>query len=189
MQLKNRKTKKKYLVIKREKHLLSTTPGKWLAIDFVMDRIRNSRNLKVLTVIDPVTNEVPAITPEYSMCGEDVMERLEGISREQGYPEYLQSDNGPEFRSYELSQWCEHNHVTQVFSRPGKPTDNCFIESFNGTLRDECLNVYYFETLDSAKEIIEKWRLDYNEKRPQKRFQGLTPVQYKNRILERKTTT
>lgn len=71
-----------------------------------------------------------------------------------------------------------------MYSRPGKPTDNCFCERFNGTLRNECLNVYYFETLADAKQIIEDWRLDYNNNRPQKRFNGLTPSEYKRKILK-----
>lgn len=100
-----------------------------------------------------------------------------------GYPEFLQCDNGPEFRSRELSEWCQDHNIKQIFSRLGEPTDNCFIESFNGTLRNECLNVYYFPNISEAKRIIEEWRIDYNKNRPQKRFKGLTPFEYRNKIL------
>ena len=182
MQLKNRKTKKKFIVKKREEHLLSEKPGKWLAIDFVIDSVGNKRQLKMLTVIDPVTNESPVIQPAFSMRGEQVVEVLDKACSQTEYPEFIQCDNGPEFRSGELARWCEKHHIKQVFSRPGKPTDNCFIESFNGTFRNECLNIYYFENLSEAKRIIENWRLDYNQNRPQKRLKGLTPSEYRNII-------
>jgi putative transposase len=183
MQLKLRKTRKKFKVEKRADHLLSSVPGKWLAVDFVIDSIGNKRQLKMLTAIDPVTNESPLIQPAFSMRGEQVAEVLDRKCSECGYPEFLQCDNGPEFRSRELSQWCQDHNIKQIFSRPGKPTDNCFIESFNGTLRNECLNVYYFSNISEAKRIIEEWRIDYNKKRPQKRFKGLTPFEYRNKLL------
>ncbi len=100
------------------------------------------------------------------MKREDVADVLDEIGKEKGYPQYLQSDNRLEFRSTKLSKWCKINNVTQIFSRPGKPIDNCFIESFNGTFGNECLNIYYFEALDSARKIIEHWRQNYNRKRP-----------------------
>ena len=177
LQLKHRKTKKKFIVEKREAHLLSFKPGKWLATD----SIGNRRPLKLLTVIDPVTNESPVIQSSFSMRGEQVVEVLDRLCCETEYPDYLQSDNGPEFRSRELAKWYEKHKVKQVFSRPGKPTDNCFIESFNGTFRQECLNIYDFDNLSEAKRIIENWRLDYNQNRPQK---GLTPSEYRNKILQ-----
>jgi putative transposase len=183
MQLKLRKTRKKFKVEKRADHLLSSVPGKWLAVDFVIDSIGNKRQLKMLTAIDPVTNESPLIQPAFSMRGEQVAEVLDRKCSECGYPEFLQCDNGPEFRSRELSEWCQDHNIKQIFSRPGKPTDNCFIESFNGTLRNECLNVYYFPNISEAKRIIEEWRIDYNKKRPQKRFKGLTPFEYRNKLL------
>ena len=181
LQLKHRKTKKKFIVEKREAHLLSFKPGKWLATDFAIDSIGNRRPLKLLTVIDPVTNESPVIQSSFSMRGEQVVEVLDRLCCETEYPDYLQSDNGPEFRSRELAKWYEKHKVKQVFSRPGKPTDNCFIESFNRTFRQECLNIYDFDNLSEAKRIIENWRLDYNQNRPQK---GLTPSEYRNKILQ-----
>lgn len=184
LQLRNRKQKRKFIVQKREEHLMSEKPGQWLAMDFVIDRVANRRTLKVLTVVDPVTNEVPILYPEYSLRGADVAGVLESFCSEHGYPRFLQCDNGPEFRSFEVNEWSKQHGVQLVYSRPGKPTDNCFCERFNGTLRNECLNVYYFETLADAKQIIENWRLDYNNCRPQKRFNGLTPSEYKRKILE-----
>jgi hypothetical protein len=80
-----------------------------------------------------------------------------------------------------VSKYPRADHL--LGSVPGKPADNCFIESFNGTLRNECLNVYYFPNISEAKRIIEEWRIDYNKKRPQKRFKGLTPFEYRNKLL------
>ena len=182
MQLKNRKKgHKKYSVKKREEHILTEKPGNWLAVDFVIDSIANKRPLKNLTVIDPVSKVAPRIIPTYSMKGEGVAEILNEIWKEEPFS-YLQMDNGPEFRSFAVQQWCKNHEVTQVFSRPGKPTDNCFIESFNRVFREECLNENYFESLSEAKEIIESWRIDYNEKRPQKGLKELTPSQFKSKL-------
>lgn len=88
----------------------------------------------------------------------------------------------PEFRSSAVQTWCIDHNVKQVFSRPGKPTDNCFIESFNRIFRDECLNENYFSSLSEAKQIIESWRIDYNENRPQKGLKELTPSQLKSKL-------
>lgn len=140
--------------------------------------------MKLLTVIEPVTNESPVIQSAFSMRGEQVVEVLDKLCCETEYLDYLQSDNGPEFRGRELAKWCEEHKVKQIFSRPGKPTDKCFIESFNGTFRYEFPNIYYFENLSEAKQIIENWRLDYNQNRPQERLKGLTPSEYGNKILQ-----
>lgn len=171
MQLKNRKKgRKKYSVKKRDEHILTEKPGKWLAVDFVIDSIANKRQLKNLTVIDPISKVAPRIIPAYSMQGEGVAEILNEIWNEEPFL-YLQTDNGPEFRSYAVQLWCENHEVTQVFSRPGKPTDNCFVES-----------------LSEAKRIIESWRIDYNENRPQKGLKGLTPNQFKTKLKSTKNS-
>lgn len=188
MQLKNRKKgHKKYTVKKREEHILTETPGNWIAIDFVIDSIANKRPSKNLTVIDPVSKVAPKIIPTYSMQGEDVADVLNDIWAEEPFT-FLQTDNGPEFRSSAVQTWCKNHAVTQVSSRPGKPTDNCFIESFNRTFRDECLNENYFTSLSEAKEIIENWRIDYNENRPQKGLKELTPSQFKIKLKSMKNS-
>ncbi len=187
MQLKNRKKgRKKYSVKKREDHILSEQPGNWIAIDFVIDSIANKRPLKNLTVIDPVCKVAPRIVPAYSMHGEGVAEVLDEIWHEERFT-FLQTDNGPEFRSTAVQKWCKNHNVRQIFSRPGKPTDNCFIESFNRVFRDECLNENYFSSLSEAKQIIESWRIDYNENRPQKGLKELRQVSSKLNLKVRKT--
>ena len=106
----------------------------------------------------------------------DIMERLK--QSEQRVPLRIQVDNGSEFISKALDKWAYENRVTLDFSRPGKPTDNPFIESFNGSLRDECLNTNWFLSLDDAKEKIETWRMEYNQYRPHSSLNDLTPEEF-----------
>lgn len=183
LQLKNRRTRKKYRVRKEEEHILSRRPGEWVAIDFVNDSVGGRRRMKLLTAVDPVTREVPVIAPAYSMTGKGVADQLDKVVAGYGHFTYLQTDNGPEFRSSDLEDWCRKNSVKHIFSRPGKPTDNCFIESFNRVLRSECLNMYYFPGMSDARALIEEWRVDYNTRRPQKGLGGLTPLQYKDKLI------
>ncbi len=111
--------------------------------------------------------------------GEQVVEVLEGIASERGLPETIFCDNGPEFTSKTLDKWAYENGVTLNFSRPGKPTDNAIIESFNGHFRDECLNTNWFLSIKDAKSKIEAWRRHYNESRPHMALNYLTPQQYR----------
>ncbi|MBN1182294.1 MAG: transposase [Bacteroidales bacterium] len=96
-------------------------------------------------------------------------------------------DNGPEFRSKELDQWCYENGSKLVLSRPGKSTDNCHIESFNGTFRKECLNSHYFLSLKDAREKIIDWWEEYNVERPRKRLKGMTPLEYEGMLRKQKS--
>lgn len=98
------------------------------------------------------------------VTGEDVVQVMNQISFVRGCPKYIKTDNGAEFISKALDKWAYEHHVTMDFSRPGKPTDNAFIESFNGRLRQECLNAHWFLSLDDAKSKIEAWRREYNER-------------------------
>ena len=112
-------------------------------------------------MVDVYTRESLAIEPGQSLTGEDVVRVLQGIRKDRGGPKRLFCDNGSEFSSRVLDLWAYQNRVKIDFSRPGKPTDNGHIESFNGTFRDECLNTHWFTTLGDAKQIIEAWRREY----------------------------
>lgn len=188
LQLKMRRRRKKITSVERIPVELPSEAGCIWAIDFVSDSIAHQRKLKILTVLDPVTNISPLIYPDYSIPGNRVKELLELIAEHYGYPKYLKCDNGPEFRSMDIDKWCYENNVKILFSRPGKPTDNCHIESFNGTFRYECLNSHYFVSLSEAKRIIEEWRTEYNEQRPQKRLKGLTPSQFETKLKKQLKT-
>lgn len=179
---------------KRRKNVSSETripaevpkePGKHWAMDFIHDSVESGRKLKILTVIDPACNRSPLIHTDFSIPGKKLVDILEEYCEENYYPKILKCDNGPEFRSKELDKWCYKKGIQIQFSRPGKPTDNCHIESFNGTFRSGCLNMNYFRSLNNAREVIEKWWNRYNFDRPQKRLKRMTPVEYESMIKQK----
>jgi putative transposase len=135
-------------------------------MDFVTDSLFNGHRFWSLTIVDNFSPECLAIEVDQHIKGEDVVRVIERIKAMRGRPNFIKVDNGPEFISKELDKWAYENKVTLDFSRPGKPTDNAYIESFNGSFRDECLNINWFLSLDDAREKIEEWRRDYNDWRP-----------------------
>ena len=153
----------------------TSRPHERLAMDFVHDSLWNGRKLRVLNVVDVFTKEALKIEVDTSIGGEHVVRVLNQIAEEKGLPKYITIDNGPEFRSKALDKWAYENQVVLDFIRPGKPVDNCFVESFNSRFRNECLNSHYFDSISEAKVIIEDWRRKYNEFRPHSTLKGLTP--------------
>ncbi len=145
-------------------------------MDFVHDQLFTGRRLRVLTVVDTFSRFSPVIDPRFSYKGEDVVQTLERACKVFGYPKSIRADNGPEFVSRDLDLWAYKNGVILDFSRPGKPTDNAFIESFNGKFRAECLNTHWFLSLDDARSKLEHWRRDYNEVRPHSAIGYKTPI-------------
>ena len=152
-------------------------------MDFVSDALFDGRRFRSLTVVDNFSRECLAIVMGQSLRGEDVVETLEYLRQERGSPRRVQADNGPEFISIVLDKWAYYHGVAIDFSRPGKPTDNAFVESFNGRLRDECLNEHWFPTLLHARTEIETWRREYNEQRPKKALGGMTPAAYAQTLV------
>ncbi|MHC2071123.1 IS3 family transposase [Bremerella sp. T1] len=144
----------------------ATRNNDFWAMDFMTDELFDGRRIRLLTIVDHFTRESLAIEVEPRFRGQDVVLALERIAEHRQLPKTIQVDNGPEFISKALDQWAYANKVTLDFSRPGKPTNNAFIESFNGSVRAECLNENWFLSLEDAKEKIESWRRDYNEYRP-----------------------
>jgi putative transposase len=144
-------------------------------MDFVSDALFDGRRLRALTVIDAYTREALAIEVDQGIRGEQVVEVMTRLAFVRGAPKAIRVDNGPEFISKALDRWAYENSVTLDFSRPGKPTDNAFVESFNGRLRDECLNAHWFLSLTDAKVKIEAWRRHFNESRPHTALGWLTP--------------
>lgn len=122
---------------------------------FVSDALFDGRRLRALTVVDAFTREALAIDVTQGIKGEQVVEAITRIATIRGAPRAIRVDNGPEFISKALDRWAYQNSVKLDFSRPGKPTDNAFVESFNGRLRDECLNAHWFLSLDDARSKIE----------------------------------
>lgn len=148
------------------------------SMDFVSDNLYNGRRFRVLTVIDDLSRECPALEADHSLTGKRVARVLDRIAMTRGFPDAITVDNGPEFISKALDLWAYTNGVKLRFIQPGKPTQNAFIESFNGKFREECLNDNVFINLNSAQKIIETWRLDYNQERPHSSLNDMTPTEF-----------
>ena len=153
------------------------TNERW-SMDFVTDSIVTGRRFRALTIVDDYSRECPVIEVDTSLGGRRVVSVLERMSEIRGLPEAITIDNGPEFAGRALDEWAYRKGVKLSFIRPGKPIENAFIESFNGRLRDECLNTNWFISLKHARDIIEEWRRDYNEVRPHSSLHGATPKEY-----------
>jgi putative transposase len=159
---------------------LANGPNQVWSLDFVSDSTAQSRRLRLLTIVDTFTRESLAIEVDTSISGERVARVLDRVIGERdAQPEEIVMDNGPELTSRALDQWAYERGVRLRFIAPGKPVQNAYIESFNGRLRDECLNLHWFWSLDDARRIVEAWRLDYNQARPHGSLGGLTPEEYR----------
>ena len=155
------------------------------SLDFVSDALAPGRRLKLLTLVDTYTRESLAVEVDTSIGGERMARVLDRVIAERGaQPEEIVMDNGPEMTSRALDQWAYERGVKLRFIAPGKPVQNCYIESFNGRLRDECLNQHWFRSLADARQIVEEWRLDYNQARPHGSLGGLTPQEYRLGITQ-----
>jgi putative transposase len=143
--------------------------------------LATGRKLRVLTIIDTFSRFSPALEPRFKFRRHDVVEVLERVGREMGLPTTIRVDQGTEFVSRDLDLWAYQRGVVLDFSRPGKPTDNAFIESFNGKFRAECLNAHWFMSLDDARRKCEAWRRDYNEERPHSAIGNKPPIELINR--------
>ena len=157
---------------------IATVPNECWSMDFMADRLVDGRRLRALTLVDNVSRVSPAIVVAGALTGERVVEALDELLTAGLRPQMLSIDNGPEFISKALDAWAHRNGVRLEFSRPGKPTDNAFIEAFNSRFRDECLNQHWFVSLEEAQQIIEAWRVDYNTERPHGALGQQTPAEF-----------
>ena len=155
-----------------------TRPNERWSMDFVTDSIVTGRRFRALVIVDDYSRECPAIEVDTSLGGIRVVYVLERLAETRGLPQVITVDNGPEFASRVLDEWAYRHGVKLNFIRPGKPVENAYAESFIGRLRDECLNENWFITLKNARENIEVWRVDYNERRPHTSLGGLTPSEF-----------
>jgi putative transposase len=155
------------------------------AMDFVSDTLADGRKIRLLTVIDMFTRESLAIHVAQSLPSSAVTHVLEELIRRRGPPEVITVDNGTEFTSNHFDVWAFARRIRIDYIRPGKPVENAWIESFNGRLRDECLNAHWFETLDEARTRVEDWRRDYNEARPHSALADQAPSAYVAGLLAR----
>lgn len=166
------------MVLLREACCQPKRPNETWSLDFVHDQLSNGQKFRSLTVIDVFSREALAIEVGQRLRGEQVVEVLNRLVRQRGAPKYLFADNGGEFTGRLVDLWAYHRGVRIDFSWPGKPTDNAYIETFNGSFRDECLNLHWFASIVEARRLIEAWRRDYNESRPHMALGNLSPVEY-----------
>lgn len=148
------------------------------SMDFVHDQFESGEKFRMLTIVDHFSRESVAVEVGKSLKAAEVIRCLERLKITRGLPKIITVDNGSEFSGKEMDLWAHENKVELHFIRPGKPVENAYIESFNGRIRDECLNANVFFTLEDAKEIIERWREDYNNWRPHSSLGNLSPMEY-----------
>ncbi len=177
-----RKKRKRVASAPRKALVAPSKPHERWSMDFMSDSLANGRTLRVLTVVDDLTRVSPTMAVAHSITGKRVAQLLDRAAARHGWPRTIVVDNGPEFTSRALDQWAYERGIELHFIEPGKPVQNAYIESFNGRVRDECLNEEWFVTLAQAKQSIESWRIDYNQRRPHTSLGGLTPVEYEQRV-------
>ena len=183
-----RRKRKKVPMIDRQPLNRPDAANKVWSMDFVFDRSADGRVIKCLTIVDDATHESVAIVPERAMGGLTLIRILNRLAITRGLPRMIRTDNGREFCGRAMLTWAQTCHVTLRLIEPGKPNQNAYIESFNGRLRDECLNEHWFLNLAHAQTLIETWRREYNEERPKKALGGLTPAAYARQLAERSAT-
>ena len=181
--MRKRPPRRRVACLKREIHPVASKKNECWSMDFVSDQLYDGRRIRVLTLVDNHTRESLALHVDQRVRGRDVVRVLEHVADGRGLPSAIRVDNGPEFISKDLDLWAYWNKVKLDFSRPGKPTDNAFIESFNARFRLECLNEHWFLTLEDAREKIESWRRDYNEHRPHSSLGNMTPAEFARRRI------
>jgi len=154
------------------------SPNEVWSIDFMSDTLVDGRRFRLFNVLDDFNRESLAIEVDTSLPSLRVIRVLNRIIAQRGKPANLRSDNGPEFISHHLQQWCEDNAITLQYIQPGKPTQNAYIERKNGSIRRELLNAYLFNSLSEVRAMSEEWRIDYNAERPHKSLGYLSPLRY-----------
>lgn len=183
-----RRKRKKVPLGERQPLVRPDTANEVWSMDFVFDRSAEGRVIKCLTIVDDATHESVAIMPERAIGGLELTRILDGLAVSRGLPRVIRTDNGKEFCGRAMLTWAHTRQVRLTLIEPGKPNQNAYIESFNGRLRDECLNEHWFLNLAHAQTIIEAWRHEYNEERPKKALGGLTPAAYARQLAAKSAT-
>ena len=178
LSLRKKPPKRRVAALKRKARPRATHKNESWSMDFVSDQLYDGRRIRVLTLVDNHTRESMALHVGQRVRSMDVIRVLERVADSHGLPESIRVDNGPEFISKDLDRWAYWNQVKLDFSRPGKPTDNAYIESFNARFRAECLNEHWFLNLEDAREKVEAWRRHYNEDRPHSSLGNRTPAEF-----------
>jgi putative transposase len=177
LSLRKRKSKRRSNVIRMPLPVPTRLNELW-SMDFVQDSFADGRRFRCLNIVDEFSRECVAIEVDRSLPGVRVVNVLRQLATSRGLPKTIRSDNGPEFIGRALDQWAFESKVQLDFIQPGKPNQNAFVESFNDKFRNECLNDHWFQTLGEAKEIIEKWRQEYNQVRPHSTLGYCAPEEF-----------
>lgn len=180
-----RRRRKKVPVVDRQPLVRPAQCNDVWSADFVFDRTAEGRVLKCLTIVDDASTEAVAVEAARAMGGLPVTRVLDQLALTRGLPRVLRTDNGPEFCSRAMLTWAHARGVTLRLIEPGKPNQNAYVESFNGRLREECLNEHWFTSVAHARALIETWRREYNDERPKEALGGLTPTEYALQLTER----
>lgn len=175
--VRRRSGRKKALGSRMAVEVLGKANQRW-SLDFVCDALADGKRLRILTIVDDFTRECLKMVVDTSISGVRVARELSDLIAKRGSPSAILSDNGTEFTSNAILKWSHENQISWRYIQPGKPMQNGYIESFNGKLRDECLNEHWFLRIKDARDIIENWRWDYNRYRPHTSLNGLSPEQF-----------
>lgn len=178
LSLRAKTPKRRRSAVVRQPRTEATEVNQTWSMDFMHDRLTDGRKIRLLTVVDTYSRECLALEVRHAFRAEDVVTALRRVVATRGTPQSIRCDNGTEFTAAHFDQWAYWNHVAIDFSRPGKPTDNAFIESFNGRVRQELLNPSWFDTLDQARREVAAWRRDYNEIRPHRSLGNKSPKEF-----------
>ena len=181
-----RRTRKRYRAEARVPLAMPRQADEVWTMDFIQDAVVSGRKFRALNLMDGFTREALEIEVDTSLPGTRVVRVLDGLQETRGLPEAIQLDNGPEFISRAVDQWAFAHGVALHFIERGKPTQNAYIESFNGKFRDECLNQNWFVDLADARQIIEAWRVDYNTLRPHSSLGYQTPEEFAREAAAKK---
>jgi putative transposase len=181
LQVRMRVRRRKHMSLHRGPVPTPTATNQHWSMDFVHDQLANGRRFRVLTLIDQWSRESLSLESAFSLSGKDVTNVLEGLSWQRPLPKAITMDHGTEFTSKALDEWAWQHGVQLDFIRPGKPVENGLIESFNGRLRDECLNVTEFTSLEHVRATLAAWQDDYNQHRPHGSLGHLTPSEFARR--------
>lgn len=180
-----RKAKRRLPQRVKQPLLVPTAPNQMWSIDFMNDSLVDGRKYRLLNVIDDFNRESLAIEVDTSLPSLRVIRVLDRLIAQRGKPANIRTDNGPEFISHKLEEWCCQNQITLQFIQPGRPMQNAYIERKNGSLRRELLDAYLFHSLAEVRIMSEEWRIDYNTERPHKALGYLSPLLYAEQWAKR----
>lgn len=168
--------------------VLPQAPNQRWSLDFVSDALADGRRFRILAIVDDFSRECLALVADTSLSGVRLARELDAVIARRGRPLLLVSDNGTELTSNVILRWSQDRQVAWHYIAPGKPQQNAFVESFNGRLRDECLNETLFTSLPHARAVLTRWQADYNHVRPHSAHHGATPAEMGRRVIATRTT-